>query len=745
MENFELFKISHSTYIKEKYLSMLKELEHLQNISAYYDLLTDPDYENFKDLKENIIKFRGYIEQIYKHEFYSLDYLEACEYMHDFVIRLDIQNMKIEKFLRYFSSLHKKLLQLVAEVLPHHLPTPSTGKRYSSKILSDYLHENTNKLYKFLLTEDEVSEIHLYWEHIDSYKLDGYNSQMFLEQNPMRFVSHSFYYHDIVWNIPTLIDREVILHAMKSKKFSEIKQNFIKDIGIALANLSKEAKGEIEKIPKTKNSDDFIQSFEGAFTRETFIVELMGDIVGLIIHGEAYVLSFLHETLGRSYGRDFYHDSDTVLEYIEYNCNPIRDTQIVRQRTLLNFYLVASQKNNPDFKHNPYLQEIVDVLDYMSIGKVKEGREDIFNPNKEPNSMSQKKEDSTRKVYRIIMANIIGIVGNALKCYYPEIENKIYPSTPIHEYKDDIFIRNEGEELRYINSELWDERFSSIINSKRNEYKIPHKSILRKKILEISFSDDYEMTPYILKFNKSIENGDGSCISFGLFDDIKITPSKENFNIEDEINSLFDIIEDPLPVIHKHSLLKMKEVGSSQNNYSSYKLYVLITLKNTFDFESMKNIETWCDNAQRHIIYYKSLGPQDIVLEFFCNNSADVWGTLNTFRKDNQDYIAKTYSIVSACDDGNNDKLDIHALCGLSMVKDVEGIKNRLFENKVFSDNGWNNEEWKKKIVLHNTIGRKAYELNFYSISLGELKTIEGVLRRNGDMKNIEYFFNKKC
>ena len=745
MDNFKLFKISHSTYIKEKYLSILKELEHLQNISAYYDLLTDDDYENFKDLKENIIKFRGYIEQIYRHKDYSLDYLEACEYMHDFVIRLDIQNMKIEKFLRYFSSLHKKLLQLIAEVLPHHLPTPSTGKRYSSKILSDYLHENTNKLYKFLLTEDEVSEIHLYWEHIDSYKLGGYNSQMFLKQNPMRFVSHSFYYHDIVWNIPTLIDREVILHAMKSKKFSEIKQKFIKDMEVALEKLSEKAKGEIEKVSQTKNSDDFIQSFEGAFTKETFIVELMGDIVGLIIHGEAYVLSFLHETLGRSYGRDFYHDSDAVCEYITYNCNPIRDTQIVRQRTLLNFYLVASQDNDLDSKHDPYFQEVVDILDYMSIGEVKEGREDIFNPSKEPNPQTQKEEDSTRKVYRIIMANIIGIVGNVLRRYYPMIQNKIYPSDPINEYKDNIFIRKEGDKLRYINSELWDERFSSIKKSDRDEYEIPHKSILRKKILEISFSGNYQMTPYILKFKKSIQDRDDECISFGLFDEVKITLSEKSFNIEKEINNLFKIPEDPLPIIHKHALLKMKEVGFSQGSNSSYKLYVLITLNNTFDFESMKKIETWCDEAQKHIIYYKSLGPQDIVLEFFCNNNAEVWSTLSTFREDNQDNIAKTYSIVSACSDENDDKLDIHALCGLNIVKDVEGIKDRLFTSQVFIDKSWNNEKWREKIVLHNTIGRKAYELNFYGVSIRQLKIIEDVLRVNGDMKNIEYFFYKKC
>ena len=77
MNNFKLFKISHSTYIKEKYLSILKELEHLQNISAYYDLLTDDDYENFKDLKENIIKFRGYIEQIYGHKDYSFRLLRS--------------------------------------------------------------------------------------------------------------------------------------------------------------------------------------------------------------------------------------------------------------------------------------------------------------------------------------------------------------------------------------------------------------------------------------------------------------------------------------------------------------------------------------------------------------------------------------------------------------------------------------------------------------------------------------------
>lgn len=715
---------SHISYLKERYLAILKELNHFQDIASYYHKLTEEHTKIFEQATSNGKKFRKKIIYYYKESEYSIYSLERCSDITKFIFLVDIQNMKLEELINEFSALHKKLLQSVHEVLPQHVPNPSINKRYASKVLSDNLNVHVNNLYKFL--NNEASEdIYLYWEHSNYYELDKYETQSIFNDNKHGFISYSFYYHDIVWSIPTLLDREVILHAVKSNAFSSEKANirsFCKN------NINNIITIFEDKYKENTIIKDYCSVFRNMFTGDDFVLELMSDMIAVELYGETYILSFFHETLGLYCGREThleesyledkkeYKTRDTIKDLNDayYYGRPNRDTLIVRQYLILQYYASILAYN----KDKDELSYIYDSGVYL---------QSIINP---PNQS----EDSTPPI-SVLYSDLMYEISKVCKEQYNALYTNVVATFKNNTFESPFFTTNK-EGRSFIPNILWEERFKSLKLGK-----IHHKSILRKNMLKNHLNMEKPLLkPYTLEFTKTLQLS-SSTIACGLFNEVIITPKDDEYYIDNVMDIMLDEYNAQKTFTQKHSLLKLQEYKKGYEY--NFTLTMLVTFKSSIELSNLTSIDEWCINYgnRYNIDYYKSLGQEDIVLSIKCKDSNDVWMIMNKFRSMNSEIVAKTYSIVTIKNNStsNSLKLYLKAQCTTSNMKSVEEIATEFYNKCIESP-----RKVKQQVIFYDTIGMKTYEINFSNVSINDLLKYEKLLVDMSCLDTVEYFFYKK-
>ena len=745
---FEDFKKSNIAYLQEKYIAILKELHYIQGVSKYYNGLTPKDYSTFEELYSTIENFNLYIKSIYNHQNYGIAILENSKSLYEFIIFFDIQNYKIVESLNFFASLHKKVLQTIQESMPHHIPSASTNKRYSSKVLSDFLQYHANMLYSDLVGKEFTavdSSLKLYWEHIDNYKLENDNSFSFNEHINLNFISHSFYYHDIVWTIPTLIDKEVVLFAIEDDKYSYVRNHMQEVIRKEVENCIDKYENDLSDT-EGKHKDDFLYTFKKIFANsKAFVNELISDMISFIIYGEPYLISFLHETLGREFGRQHYCEkSDNVIPFVELNANPIRDTLIMRQYLLISLYFILISnktiKISESAEINNYLELAHQFLKFLAKDELNnnEAMEKVLFDKKVYLATEDTNETAfaSRVAYTAIMADIAKALDNKMYEFFRECSHEI----PRNIGNEDLFIRDSENKISYI---LWEERFKSIYCN----YSLPHKSILRRLMLQknnILQQCGFDFKPFTLEFKKDIQIGKmtDDYIGFGLFDQIKICKKDEYVSINTEISDLFKAKKKFF--VHKHSLLHLKSYTKNKDKLGIYDLYMLISLKDSMNMDSLVVIDEWCNRLKTNVKFYKSLGAQDIVLHFECESKQDIWYMLNKTRENNMKLISKTYSIVATKNNLStyDEELDIKIMCTSSSMDSVAKLP-KLLQDHIKSINCKTYKNFLNKIEINDTIGFRTYEINFYNIKLNKLEKIINFLKSKDSSLQIEFYFIK--
>lgn len=588
--------------------------------------------------------------------------------------------------------------------------------------------------------------IKLYWEHVDNYKLEKYDSSNFNEKIKTKFISHSFYYHDIVWTIPTLINKEVILSAINNKIYLSSQnslRNFIKEEVSNCISNNENSLSNIEEYYKK----DFFDSFRNIFANSiAFINELRSDVISYHLYGESYLLSFLHETMGREYGRHHYNEKDDdYLCHIELNPNPIRDTLIIRQYLILKLHFWLIEKNEIKVSPNKSITNYLLLSEKMLNFLAKDEKDNnisskiIDEENWIPKEKNSKKNYYARMAYTSVMKDISTSLGRKVNLIYQYCMSDIPQDYTVLETS--LFFHENTE--KNINFLLWEERFKTISS---NNF-LPHKNILRQKMLE-NHKEIQELKPdfkpYSLEFKKNLleENQSNDYIGFGLFDEINIKAKSIRLPIHTEIYNLFEPPSKKQTFTHKHALMHF----FSNDNYDKtyiYDLYMLITLNSPMDIQSIVNIAKSCKKIKNNMSFYKSLGPQDLVLHFQCESRSKVWELLNKIREENQDSISRTYTIVASKEEAglNEEEHDIKIMCTSNSMDSVSKIPSKL--KPEIEKRCHNYKKLLEKIEINDTIGFRTYEVNFYDITLKQLIMIIEILKELDTTLHVEYYFIK--
>ncbi len=689
-------------YLKEKYYSILSELKHKYQVLNYYKQKLRSQSQLLEDLQKDIKGISAYLKVMYGHKKYGLNHLdELCKLEEpvdkfDFIVYLDVHKEKIEEVLQYLERVHAKMLQYLSESMVQHLPQPSLQKRYSSKILSDIIDRHTQQLFNYFSDQNNQNILSC-WSHNDVYEI---TDKTLLEGAERSLIgSHSFYYHDLIWTLPTMIDHEVILSALQDNE--------------AVRNRIKSLTNNI--IGARKRSNDVFSYFSEEDTVSSFLWELLTSYVVYSIYGNAYLESFFHETFGSFLGREFWDDNqEKIAENFTFSQEQRRDMLFCRQILMLMFTSVQGNiskienrniiddsnylqwvKNCLHIKGRPYnafegrtienwMKEIEGAEDKTEkINEIFNHIEDFWSSLKNENDILSvisshyhnffdgiRNSDNSIRIeylekfnsYIAWVQNIgefINIVIEHIKDF--TIENLFFSSMEDFEkmvlQKSPFFYCDDIERpisYKPLPNTIWKNRFESLANDK-----LPHRSFLRKELLSALDSDG--LTPYIMSQKRYWQKkmDDTTPATLGYFDDITFDKKETEISLEDfdrNIVALFDLDdshEDTQDIFFetKHALLRLdNESDGSPDNNTHIKMILQVYLKQSGDMEQIKQFVENIKNIDAQLYaakeIYKSLGSEDFVCCFWLEKGkqTNAWSIVEKIEK--FDDVADTYMSV---------------------------------------------------------------------------------------------------
>ena len=774
-------KYTHITYFNEKYYSILAELKNLYSIINYYNnkqLQRDENsvVDTFNILEDDIRELILYIKDVREDNKYGLIRLNEVKNSLNFLVLLDVHKTKMENILEHFSALHQKCIQIIYETSPQVLPHPLLQKRYSSKVLSEFLEEHTQTLYS-MLTDKKDKKILSYWTHKEDYKVTKGSVDTLVDFN-----GQSFYYHDLIYSIPATIDHEIILLAIQGNKkveksVKELHEELKKLMNNNLDKIKKEMETELEQFCKNMNSsnkvfesyiakkdyyrriDNFINQFDDV------LWELVADYIGFLMYGDAYKLAFMHETLSKSLGRDFYDGSMGMLKKsISIGLNKQRDGLLLRQLLVLNFEKVAEGKY-PCSKlllasdEKNYLNVIKEILkSFIDYGQNKKDEEcitktsDQFKNVLEIIKLDDELEKEAKSKLELEIDNHISNFNeyaNFMQSFYKILQKFLNKKSNLwgefkfiaDKFNQNDFFKNDtfahlfnGHPDEYLFAlEIWKERFEAL-----KEEKVPHRSLLRNHILNPS----KKHKAYIMEFERSLL-GDmqHEKISLGLFDNIRIRPAiKEE---EDIGNNWIDInmrIEDLLDVtkldkldtsfIKKHSLLKVFEEGEDKSGNCT--LYLQLFLKKSRDITGINEIikklkedkRIKSTTSQRTL--YKSLGPEDLVYELKDVEQNKIWTTIEHILTAYKDYFLDSYTIIQLNRMTLDENIWIKSKCKLKTVLTYDAFVSEIRNASPLNNDKINDE----KLQIFDMAGNHDFEIWWNVDNFGEILETYNYLKK---------------
>ena len=632
---------SHKYFIFEKYYSITAELNNLHEIILIYEKKNILD----DNLSELVILLATTIEKEFT-RIQALDY----NIFYDILIELDYIRVKMQKIINNTHALHTKTVQAIMEATPNIYPIPHIQKRYSSKILSIILDSHHKNLYKSLSGRD--ADIYSIWTHNDGYKINDFLERKYIS-------NHSFYYHDIAWNIPTIIDHEIILEAIQNNDdFKTLLEKIAKRVENNCISFFNNNEHFImlqeEFIFKTyfQEVNDFLKN-----NLENTLWELSADLIGAKLHGEESIISLLHETLGEYVGRGFYVGDDKK-NHISFGISIQRESLLLRQSILTT--VMAKGLNDQTYIGlicNAFYKLFIAHSDNTNISFdqiMKKNSEDQLIGNDFEVQEKIKGQIQEANIYRRVFARIYNeIIVTFIKDR--EIEKSINELVKNITWKSESAFFNESGNS--ISKVLWKKRSDLL-----KDNNLPHRSILRQNLLENLGVDDCG-TPYMMSCQYNIANSliQNNHVVFGAYSDIIIKPILDpKINIEEKILTCLDSIIDRPQDAHfetKHTLLKIYDNTFQQKvEKNETKFYIFIYLKKTSNpkdildlmkrmYEGLiKNKDNFSLNS---MTLFKSFGPEEIVLEGKVLNHSDAWKVIEYIRNKHAKEIRETFSNIT--------------------------------------------------------------------------------------------------
>lgn len=704
---------SHCVYLQEKYRSILLELKNIHEILNYYEVKTQKA-EILEDLYRDIKHIANYLKSSYRHTKYGIKNIKDCNEL-EFLIYIDVHQKKLKEALEYLEATHRKVLQYLSENHVQALPVPSLQKRYSGKVLSVLMDQHTQALSNTLTDKDQRVNVLSSWSHNETYKLTRS-----LSSESSVLGNHSFYYHDLIWSLPTIVDHEVILASIeRNSKFSNLIEDKARTISSAYMEYL-DNKIDQETIFESKMALEQYRYFGEQSHIESFLYELVAGYVGFSYYGNSYKYAFYHENLGAYFGRDFWSDTEDGYA-LDLTYTPHIKRDFLLARLMLSSYWGQSNTEilfESAYGSSKYLEEIEACIGGI-IGKVEKDKvqeynaivkclaktvddEEKFNKKFHDIKVLIGKMIDTKKSPEIMLEYYKDLLfpGGAIAVVEPHInfENaKIFASFLMYQeligefiltvvetvedsflylinnndFKDKVnefadkshFFQKSNSTFTPISHKIWNQRFKSL-----KEDKLDHRSLLRREILDLD--SKLELVPYVMEEQRIVPkeiSSDTEEITLGYFD--RINFEKKNTTeildkFEEGIDTLFesleDIDEDSFKV--KHALLKIGEDinGSEHDNQNAtLKLVLQIYTDDPSDRDNMKNIRDHVltlDNYFKEAKVFKSLGSEDYICVFNIVEQRSAWDIVESIEK--KDNVDDTYMTLVLLKQNNKFKLD---------------------------------------------------------------------------------------
>lgn len=712
--DIELFQETHLQYLAEKYYSVKKEVEHLKKIIRYsieyFALIhANPDntniYNQLSGLSEELNNYCADLNNVINDVTYGFDSNMMNE-SDTFLQWIDYHNDNIEYYLFSYRNIHKKAWQVLEVVVHQDSISRFFTKRYSSKVLNDHTEKHLKNLYGAIsnMQHDEARDIFAYWGYANDYKAyKGIGHD---------FAIYSFYFHDLIWSMPVIIDHEVILLALQNR--DELKKFVIEKATESSRRIASAINDNFKATHPEGDAESIIISnkdwkgFASPMNIERFLYELLSDIIGINLYGEAYIIAFFHETLSKDYGRRYFSSTGEYVSPILFIPQLKRDWLILRQMLLSKYkslfpddgtFSLCTNIQNNENSLKKYL-EIVNKTVSTLISTENNG--DFFKCPSLQHTVAEGKDseidyyENRIKYSRVIKIILHELTGLLMTPHFRQQIDKIVADIKPFAEKD-LFIKNN------LVPKMWEIRLKAIMKAE----KIPHRSRLRKLILGNNNFDK----PFILKAKHSV-NPSGSSNYFGVYNDLEFKERSPSIDYANEIRNKSN--DNNKQIIWKHALLKYKDTNRGQvesKNNLKVGVTILIYLREGTDVDEINNNidklamylqkegDTWVD-------IYKSLGPEDIVLSIRMKNLANLWTLIEKITA-KHDFILDTYSLISLDEDYVfEDNIMVMSLCRLR-----DSSKYDEFVSEVSKIDSYSTLMKRNILQIYDTTGAFDFEL----------------------------------
>lgn len=583
---------------QEKLIVIKKELRHLWYIANYYNY-KEIDTSIKNEQTQRVIIASIICKEIECHLEYisTLDREIINNKKHTMEIILflslyDKKNYELSELLKIVKLIQSKLSQFLQDHFNQYLPIPMTTKRYSSKGFLDYIKEFHNSILNSL--DKNIDPPIILWSHTMSFRA---NPSLYKE-NKAHYIEMAYWYYEIPFLLPT------ITHELGHILLQSKNNNLIKDIkGIFKEN---------------KEINDFFTN-DG---EDSFLDEIICDMLGYIVHGKSYLMVMVHELLGKDFSRNFLNENNKLaIKPIDIYNKQFTES-LIRIFLILEFQTMFDNEEKKDDKIE--IEEIKKIINHL-ITPLNYNIEYKQNLNKTLQKLSSSMDDiepSLAYLYTVIYPNLMQNYKN----FHLTISESIFLI-----YENSLFdIKSLGEKLTEIINSLDNNKIKKLRWLKLTLIKIPYNFIISKindklfklkntltfpEIFNILYSNRIESINYSISKNRFreliLDTDNLKKISKERNDKIgkpyELTLFKTRTDVYKNQDDYFDILSKSIDSLYFNTPNYKK---SNRDIYFTFDLFTALTIvekKNKLNQEEIDNFLDYekIDNSQGVFFTYK--------------------------------------------------------------------------------------------------------------------------------------------
>ena len=657
----------------EKMVIILKEMEHIENILKFYEGYEAESSKPLKPIKKNIEFLKKDINNLrdkirimkgINKQFFNKD-TETSHTNILLIIQYDYVRTQIEDMLRVIQALYNKMGQLFGEALNQYLPYPILGRRYSNNSIMIYLENYYREMFNTFCNKGEP-ELILGWNYHTGFKYRTFVSRDikrddYQDDTYNNYIDLPYWYYELPFLLPS-ITHEVMYIALRNpkKNLKETYQSLKKDID----NFFNDNKNNlVQKIQDIIGYDEYVEDLSK---------EIICDLYGYKIHGEAYINALFHDIIGEKLAKDYLK----IIHFKDKNGNNTEESKLIpsdwcflqkKDHSILrlHFLLKIHPKRDKEFKQ---MQEILDSIMPLRTNvmkDIKEGFESIYTHNY-PNF----------KPSFLIVQNYL---EQLLTCFTTWLNNNKFETEDI-EYAPDF-------------NEIWEKRYTQL---EENGDTVPHQNNFRRHILckvgklDYLKNNDDKKLAYLMTLKKlrkddknsvgklkdklsdlSKNDDDKNFIVYGIYDGFTLENKENSFDVAIMLYSLLEKANNEDNSIRyfntKQVLTRVYDTiqNADKNKPADFSTIINIELlKDANNPNGYKNIKDAIENiakvldGQKNHYYeadiFKSLGPKDITVIIKNASLETIFLLTKKLNCKKQEHIMRTFTMI--CSEINHGK-----------------------------------------------------------------------------------------